>query len=90
MNKTDLINKVSELGSLSKKDAGLALDAVLDAITESLKAGETVQLVGFGTFKVTHKEARTGRNPSTGQPIEIAASNKVSFSPGATLKNAVN
>ncbi len=90
MNKTDLINKVAELGELSKKDAGKAVDAVLDAISESLKAGDAVQIVGFGTFKVTHKPARQGRNPSTGQTIDIAASNKVSFSPGATLKNAVN
>ncbi len=90
MNKTDLINKVAELGELSKKDAGKAVDAVLDSISESLKAGDAVQIVGFGTFKVTHKPARQGRNPSTGQTIDIAASNKVSFSPGATLKNAVN
>jgi DNA-binding protein HU-beta len=90
MNKTDLINKVAELGELSKKDAGKAVDAVLDAISESLKAKESVQIVGFGTFKVSFKPARQGRNPSTGQTIEIAASNKVSFSPGATLKNSVN
>ncbi len=90
MNKTDLINKVAELGELSKKDAGKALDAVLDAISESLKAGETVQVVGFGTFKVTDKPAREGRNPLTGQTIQIAASKKISFSPGQTLKNAVN
>jgi DNA-binding protein HU-beta len=96
MNKTDLINKVAELSNLSKKDAGIALDAVLDAISDSLISlsnepkGGSIQLVGFGTYKVTPKPARKGRNPSTGQEIDIAASNKVSFTPGATLKNAVN
>jgi nucleoid DNA-binding protein len=89
MNKTDLINKVAELGELSKKDAGKALDAVLDAISESLKAGESVQLVGFGTFKVSDKPAREGRNPANGQTIQIAASKKISFAAGQTLKNAV-
>lgn len=89
MNKTDLIAKVAELTEFTKKDAAKAVDAVFDAITASLKAGESVQLIGFGSFEVRKRAARKGRNPQTGAEIEIAASNVPAFKPGKAFKEAV-
>lgn len=89
MNKTDLINQVSELSGLSKKDAGKAVDAVFGAIGEALQNGDKVQLVGFGNFEVRERQARKGRNPQTGEEIEIAASKIPAFKPGKQLKDMV-
>jgi DNA-binding protein HU-beta len=88
MNKTDLINEVAKVVK-TKKDAQAALDAVLSSIAEALKKGDTVSLVGFGTFKVTERKARKGRNPQTGQEIYIAASKVPKFVAGKALKDAV-
>ncbi len=90
MNKTELIDAVADAAGLSKADATRALDAVLDAITGSLKKGDQVSLVGFGSFLVRHRNARTGRNPQTGAEIKIAAANVPAFKPGKALKDAVN
>ena len=90
MNKSELIEAVAESAGLSKAGAGRAIDATVAAITEALKKGETVQLIGFGTFKVTQRAARTGRNPSTGIPIKIAARKVPGFTAGIALKDAVN
>ncbi|CAM4501890.1 DNA-binding protein HU-beta [Paenibacillus endophyticus] len=90
MNKTDLINKVAELTDLSKKDATKAVDAVFDAISDALQSGDKVQLVGFGNFEVRERQARKGRNPQTGDPIDIAASKTPAFKPGKSLKDLVS
>jgi DNA-binding protein HU-beta len=90
MNKADLINKVAESTELRKKDAGVAVEAVLNAITDSLKAGEKVQLIGFGNFEVKDRNARKGRNPRTGEEIDIPATKVPSFKPGKQLKERVN
>ena len=90
MNKNDLIAKVSEIADLSKADAARAVDGVFDAITDSLKEGDEVRLVGFGTFAVTRRAASTGRNPRTGEPIQIPASNQPKFKAGKGLKDALN
>ena len=90
MNKTELVEAVAETADLSKADAGKAVDAVLDAITNALKDGEQVTLVGFGTFEVRDRAARTGRNPKTGEPIQIKASRAPAFKAGKALKDAVN
>lgn len=90
MNKTDLINKVAELADLSKKDATKAVDAVFDAISDALQSGDKVQLVGFGNFEVRDRQARKGRNPQTGEEIEIAASKTPAFKPGKSLKDLVS
>lgn len=89
MNKTDLIAKVAEATDFTKKDASKAVDAVFDAITEALKAGDSVQLIGFGSFEVRKRSARKGRNPQTGAEIQIAASNVPAFKPGKAFKDAV-
>ncbi|MDN4074571.1 MULTISPECIES: HU family DNA-binding protein [Fictibacillus] len=89
MNKTDLVNAVSEQTQLSKKDATKAVDAVFEAIAETLKEGNKVQLIGFGNFEVRERAARKGRNPQTGQEIEIAASKVPAFKPGKALKDAL-
>ncbi|ANC77690.1 MAG: HU family DNA-binding protein [Bacillota bacterium] len=89
MNKTDLINAVSEQAELSKKDASKAVDAVFEAITGTLQSGDKVQLIGFGNFEVRERAARKGRNPQTGQEIEISASKVPAFKPGKALKDAV-
>ncbi|MBU9711834.1 HU family DNA-binding protein [Evansella tamaricis] len=89
MNKTELINAVAEKTDLSKKDATSAVDAVFDVITGSLQNGEKVQLIGFGNFEVRERAARKGRNPQTGEEIEIPASNVPAFKPGKALKDAV-
>ena len=90
MNKTELIDAIAEAADLPKASAGRALDAVVDSITDALKKGDQVALVGFGTFPVTHRNARAGRNPQTGATIQIAASNVPSFKAGKALKDAVN
>lgn len=90
MNKSELIDSIAESADLPKAAAGRALDAAIEAITSSLAKGDSVALVGFGTFAVKERAARTGRNPQTGQPIEIAAATLPSFKPGKALKDAVN
>ncbi|HWO95021.1 HU family DNA-binding protein [Bacillus songklensis] len=89
MNKTDLINAVAEASELSKKDATKAVDAVFDTILDALKDGDKVQLIGFGNFEVRERAARKGRNPQTGDEIEIPASKVPAFKPGKALKDAV-
>lgn len=89
MNKTDLINEVAEASELSKKDATKAVDALFDAIQGALAKGDKVQLIGFGNFEVRERSARKGRNPQTGEEIEIAASKVPAFKPGKALKDAV-
>jgi len=90
MNKTELITLVAEKSGLSKKDAECAVNATMDAITETLVAGEKIQLVGFGSFEVKHREARMGRNPKTKEPIQIAASKVPTFKAGKALKDQVS
>ena len=90
MNKNDLISQVADDSGLSKADATKAVDAVLDNIAGSLSNGGEVRLVGFGTFSVTHRKATTGRNPRTGEAIQIKASNQPKFKSGKALKDAVN
>jgi len=90
MNKNDLIEIVADRADISKSSASHAVDAMLGAITDTLKNQEKVTLVGFGTFEVRHRKARTGRNPSTGEQIEIKASNSPAFKAGKALKDAVN
>jgi DNA-binding protein HU-beta len=90
MNKTELVDAVADAANLSKADAGRAVDAVVDSITNALKAGDSVTLVGFGTFLVRARAARTGRNPQTGATIEIKAANAPAFKAGKALKDAVN
>ena len=89
MNKTQLIDFIAGQAELSKVQAKAALEAVLDGVTNSLKEGGQVQLVGFGTFKVNYRAARTGRNPKTGAEIQILASNVPAFTSGKALKDAV-
>ena len=89
MNKSELIDAIAANGELSKADAGKALDATIASITEALKSGDTVTLVGFGTFGVKERAARTGRNPQTGATLEIKASKVPSFKAGKGLKDAV-
>lgn len=89
MNKTDLINEVAETAEISKKDAIKAVDAVFDAIQNTLAKGDKVQLIGFGNFEVRERSARKGRNPQTGEEIEIGASKVPAFKPGKALKDAV-
>jgi DNA-binding protein HU-beta len=90
MNKSDLVDAIAESASLSKADAGRALDAFVDTVTSALKSGQSVSLVGFGTFQVRDRAARTGRNPRTGETIQIAASKNPAFKAGKALKDAVN
>ena len=90
MTKTELSAAVAEQAGLSKKDAEKAVSTVLDVIVEALEKGEKVQLVGFGTFEVRERAARTGKNPRTGETIEIAASKVPAFKPGKALKDQVN
>ncbi|HEB5245725.1 TPA: DNA-binding protein HU-alpha [Klebsiella pneumoniae] len=89
MNKTQLIDVIADKADLSKAQAKAARESTLAAITESLKEGDAVQLVGFGTFKVNHRAERTGRNPQTGKEIKIAAANVPAFVSGKALKDAV-
>lgn len=90
MNKNDLIASVADGSGLSKADAGRAVDAVFASIADALKAGDEVRIVGFGSFSVAHRAASTGRNPRTGEAIQIAASKQPKFKAGAPLKAAVN
>ena len=90
MNKTELVAAVAEKAALSKKDAEKAVSAVVDTITAALADGDKVQLVGFGTFEVRERAARTGKNPRTGAAIKIAASKVPAFKAGQAFKNSVN
>lgn len=90
MNKGDLINKIAEDSSISKADATAALSAFTNAITDTLKDGKKVTLVGFGTFSINARAARVGRNPQTGKAIQIAAKNVVKFKAGSELSEKVN
>ena len=89
MNKAELIDAIVAKADLSKKDAEAALNATVEAIKEALKAGDKVQLVGFGTFAVKARAARTGRNPKTGEVIAVAAAKVPTFAAGKALKDAV-
>ncbi|WP_066297461.1 HU family DNA-binding protein [Bacillus sp. FJAT-29937] len=89
MNKTELVNAVAEISELSKKDSNKAVDAVFQAIEDALKNGDKVQLIGFGNFEVRERAARKGRNPQTGEEIEIQASKLPTFKPGKALRDAV-
>ena len=90
MNKNDLIAAVARRSGLSKADTAKAVDGVIDSITSSLSGGTEVRLVGFGTFSVSRRAATTGRNPRTGERIQIPASNQPKFKAGKALKSAVN
>ena len=90
VNKTELIDHVAESADLSKADAARAVDAVISSVTKALKKGDSVTVVGFGTFQVRERAARTGRNPKTGDTINIAASKNPAFKAGKALKDAVN
>ena len=90
MNKAELTDAVAESADLSKSDAGNAVDAVIGAIESALAKGDSVSLIGFGTFSVSDRAARTGRNPRTGETIQIAASRAAKFKAGKALKDAVN
>jgi len=89
MNKTDLINVIADTTGSTKAAAGAALDAAIEGIANALKQGETVTIVGFGTFSVRERAARAGRNPQTGESIKIAASKSPAFKPGKAFKDAV-
>lgn len=90
MNKGDLIGKIAESAGITKAQAASALNTTLDAIGTALKDGDKVTLIGFGTFSVSHRAARQGRNPQTGETITIAAKNLVKFKPGKELADSVN
>lgn len=90
MNKSQLIDKISEGADISKASASRALDAFIEAVGEALKSGDQVSLVGFGSFVVRERASRTGRNPQTGATIEIAAAKQPAFKAGKALKEAVN
>jgi len=90
VNKAELVDAVAEGADLSKAAAGRAVDSLLDAISDALKKGDQVSIVGFGTFNVRDRAARTGRNPQTGQPIDIPAAKIPAFKAGKALKDAVN
>ena len=90
MNKTELVAAMAEQTNLSKKDAEAALKAFIDVVSEELKKGEKVQVVGFGTFEVSERAAREGRNPQTGETMEIKASKTPKFKAGKALKDMMN
>lgn len=90
MNKSELIDAIAKEAGLTKADAGKALDAITSSVAGALKNGDSVSLIGFGTFKVSKRAARIGRNPRTGQELKIAASNAPVFTAGKALKDAVN
>ena len=90
MNKTELIDAVAASADLPKAAAGRALDAMIEAISKALKDGDQVSLVGFGTFAVKERAARTGRNPKTGESIEIKAAKTPAFKPGKGFKDAIS
>ena len=90
MNKAELIDAFADATGLSKAAASRSVDTVLEVITDALKNGNSVTLVGFGTFSTRRREARTGRNPRTGEPLQIGASNLAVFKAGKALKDALN
>lgn len=90
MNKAELIDAVAAATELAKSDTARAVDAVFDSLTSALKSGDSVAVAGFGVFNVKERAARTGRNPKTGETIQIKASRAVGFKPGKALKDAVN
>ena len=90
ISKSLLVDKVAEAAGVSKKDTKVVVDALLETVKESVKADAEIRLIGFGTFKKAHRNARTGRNPQTGKAIEIPASKNPVFKAGKTLKDAVN
>ena len=90
MNKNDLVAAVASRSGLSKADTARAVDGIIDSITSTLRGGTEVRLVGFGTFSVSRRAATTGRNPRTGESIQIPASNQPKFKAGKALKSAVN
>lgn len=90
MNKAELISSIAEKSGLTKADSGKALDALLESVTEGLTKGDRIALVGFGSWTVEKRSARTGRNPRTGEEIQIPAKKVVKFKPGAGLSDAVN
>ena len=90
MNKNDLISAVADSSGMTKTDSTKAVEGVFEAITGALKAGDEVRLVGFGTFSVAKRKASTGRNPRTGEPLQIKASSQPKFKAGKGLKDAVN
>jgi DNA-binding protein HU-beta len=89
MNKGDLIDKIAGDAQVSRAQAGAALNSLVDGITSTLRKGDRVTLVGFGTFSTSQRKARTGRNPQTGAPLKIAAKKVAKFAPGAELKKTV-
>lgn len=89
MHKSELVDEVSKRADITKTAAAVAVDAAIDAITDSLKSGDSVVLTGFGTFAVVDRPARTARNPRTGEPIDIAAKKAVRFKPGKGLSEAL-
>jgi DNA-binding protein HU-beta len=90
MNKADLIDRIAGASKISKTQAATAIDTAVDSITSALKKGDRVALIGFGTFSVSQRKARNGRNPQTGATIKIAARRVAKFTPGAELKKTVN
>jgi nucleoid DNA-binding protein len=90
MNKGDLIKSIADQSGISKTQATDALNAVIDGVSAALKGGDKVTLIGFGTFSVSERAARAGRNPSTGETIEISAKKQIKFKPGKELDDAVN
>jgi DNA-binding protein HU-beta len=90
VNKNDLVAAVAEISGLGKADAGKGVDAVLEAVSNALSSGDDVRLVGFGTFSVAERKASEGRNPRTGETIQIAASKQPKFKAGKALKDSVN
>ena len=90
MSKQQLVEMIAEKAGLTKADAARALDATMESVTEALKKGDKVSLVGFGTFATSKREAREGRNPRTGETVKIAARTAVTFKAGSKLKDAVN
>ena len=90
MNKSELIEAVADAAGLTKADAGRAIDATVAAITDTLSKGDSLSLIGFGTFSISERAARTGRNPRTGEAIQIKAAKLPKFKAGKALKNAVN
>ena len=89
MNKNEFVTAIAGKSGLTKKDAEAALNAYTEVVTDALKAGDSVQLIGFGTFEVRERAARQGRNPHTGEAIEIAAAKAPAFKPGKALKDAI-
>ena len=90
MKKSEIVDAISEKAGLTKSDASKAYDALVEVFTEELKKGNKISIVGFGTFAVSERAAREGRNPRTGETVQIAARRAVTFKPGAALKEAVN